>query len=366
MSDAAMSIGSNHLRRRELPTSLALGVLLAGFSVAPLVQGAQEQPPLIRLNGSGGLTAQPVFRAETKLVTLTFAFRPSAEQKRLKTRNAPDLRAEDIEILDNGIPQRLAVLKRAGTEETKLPTDVILLFDCGKCFRPYINPRDINLNLHLLDELQNVRISVYGFSDSAYRLIRPTRDVAQLTAAMANLSRIPNIQSIVPDAIVQTIQDAMTIPGSQPRMMVVFTGAACDCRTPPQRPRYDYAQVVGLAMEHDIELFSVLVQPPPPALPPSFPATRGAPDPLSMPRSVYPTSLGIGEATGGKDFSGYAVSEEVLQEVFRYVRSQVKSEYVAGFYRGAPSSAGGASHRIEVRLKSNIGEISGGVRAAVY
>jgi len=76
--------------------------------------------------------------------------------------------------------------------------------------------------------------------------------------------------------------------------------------------------------------------------------------------------LDIGPATGGKGFFRYAMPETVFREVFQYVRSQARSEYSAGFYPGVLSKAGRVSHRIEARLKSNIGEISGGVRTATY
>ena len=359
-----MSTGSNHLRRRQLPASLGLGVLLAGFCLAQPVGRSQKQAPPERLNDTEGVTARPTFLTETKLVTVTFTFRPSAKSTRLKTRNAPELGAEDIEILDNGVPQRLAVLERTGMVGASLPTDVILLFDYGRRLRQYIDPRRVNL--HFIDELESVRISIYGFSDFTYRLIRPTRDMAQLTAAIANLSRIPNVASTSADAILQTIQDSVTISGSRPRMMIIYSGAA---ERVCQMPRNDYEKVVELAEGYDIALFPVAIQPQIPSVRSASVDGRTAlrdPFPRSPDFSAVGPFLNIGPATGGKGFARYAVPQTVFQEVFKYVRSQARSEYIAGFYRGAPSSAGGASHRIEVRLKSNIGEVSGGVRTAVY
>jgi hypothetical protein len=55
-----------------------------------------------------------------------------------------------------------------------------------------------------------------------------------------------------------------------------------------------------------------------------------------------------------------------LDDVFKYVRSRARSEYSAGFYLGALSESGKVPHRIEVRLKRNIGEITGGVRETNY
>jgi hypothetical protein len=262
----------------------------------------------------------------------------------LKLRNAPELGVEDIEILDNGVPQRVAVLERARTGGARPPTDVILLFDCGRDFRPYINPRVVNF--HVFEELENVRFSIYGFSDSAYRLARPTADMAQLTAAMAkaNLSRIPFVPSIAEDAVIQTIQDAVTIRGSRPRMLVVFSNFTRNCKLQPAKAsQYRWEEVEGLAKYYDIALFPVVVSP----------------------RRLL-AFAGLGEATGGKTLPRYAVEENILQEVLKYFSTQKRSEYLAGFYPGASLETDGELHKIVVRLKGDLGEISGGARTAVY
>jgi hypothetical protein len=224
---------------------------------------------------------------------------------------------EDIEILDNGVPQRVAVLERTGKEGARPPTDVILLFDSGRDFRPNINPRIVNF--HVFEELE-------------------------LTVAMANLSRIPFVPSIVEDAVVQTIQDAVTIPGSRPRMLVVFSNFTRYCWLPQAKAsQYNWDEVEGLAKYYDIALFPVVASP--------------------RPLLVF---SGLGEATGGRTFSGYAVEDNILQEVLKYFRTQKRSEYLAGFYPSASLETDGELHKIVVRLKGNLGEISGGVRTAAY
>jgi hypothetical protein len=292
------------------------------------------------------LRSQRIFPAEKKLVTLTFTFHPSAEPKRLKTRYAPDLQAEDIELLDNGIPQPVAVFERTGTEGTHPPIDVILLFDSGRDSRPYMNPRVVNS--HVFEELENVRFSIYGFSDATYRLASPTGDMAQLSAAMANLSRVPFVASVAPDAIIQTIQDAVTIPASRPRMLVVFSGFTINGQFQPPhgKPQHSYDEAEGLAKYYDIALFPVVVLPRLPV--------------------GWARFAKFGEATGGKQFSVYSVPEGILQEVLEYYKTQARSEYVAGFYPSGSANTAEEPHKIEVRLKSNLGEITGGVRMTEY
>ncbi len=107
--------------------------------------------------------------------------------------------------------------------------------------------------------------------------------------------------------------------------------------------RYNWDQVEGLAKYYDIALFPVVVSP----------------------RHLL-AFAGLGEATGGKTLPGFAVEENILQEALKYFRSQKRSEYLAGFYPGASLEADGQLHKIVVGLKGNLGEISGGTRAAVY
>jgi hypothetical protein len=338
--------------------------VLAQFCLASPALYAQELQPPDRVKVPEGGRARPTFLTQTKLVTVTFTFRPSGKEKRLMTRNGLELGTDDIDILDNGIPRRIAVLQRTGMPEATLPTDVILLFDCSRRFRPHMDPHGVDF--HFLDELENVRLSIYGFGDSLHRLIRPSRDTASLAAAMTNLFRIPNYGDTEVNPIVQTIENAVTTPGSRPRMLIVYSGAvslAC------QMPRNDYAEAVKLAREYDIARFPVAVQPQTPSV---QPASVSGPDAIRNPipptRGFHPVSefLKIGPATGGKAFMRFATPKNVLDDVFKYVRSRARSEYSVGFYLGAFSDNGKAPHRIEVRLKRNIGELTGGVREMNY
>jgi VWFA-related protein len=338
--------------------------VLAQFCFASPALCAQELQPPDRVNPPKGGQARPTFLTQTKLVTVTFTFRPSAKQTRLMARNGLDLTPDDIEILDNGVPQTLAVLQRTGMPEATLPTDVILLVDCSRRFRPHIDSHGVNF--HFLDELENVRLSIYGFGDSLHRLVRPSRDTALLAAAMKDLFRIPNYGATDVNPIIQTMEDAVAIPGSRPRMLIIYSGAvsrAC------QMPRNDYAEAVRLAREYDIALFPVAVQPQTPSI---QPASVSGPDAIRNPvppaRSFAPVGefLKIGPATGGKAFTRFATPKNVLDDVFKYVRSRARSEYLAGFYLGALSESGKMPHRIEVRLKRNVGEITGGVRETNY
>jgi hypothetical protein len=353
------------MQRVSLCCAALFLAVLAQFCLAAPALCAQELQPPDRVNVPKGGSARPTFLTQTKLVTVTFTFRPSARQKRLMTRrNGLEFDPDDIEILDNGVPQRLAVLQRTGMPEATLPTDVILLFDCSRRFKPYIDPH--GMDFHFLDELENVRLSIYGFGDALHRLVRPTRDAAALAAGMKDLLRIPNYGATDGTPIVQTMEDAVTIPGSRPRMLIVYSGAVSHAS---QTPSDDYAEVVRLAREYDIAVFPVAVQPQTPSV---QPASVSGPDAIRNPipptRSFAPLTrfLRIGPGTNGKAFTRFASPQKILDDVFKYVRSRARSEYSAGFYLGALSESGKVPHRIEVRLKRNIGEITGGVRETNY
>ncbi len=344
----------------------ALGAVfcLSQLCLTPSVRATQEQPLPKPVEVPEKGISRPTFLTQTKLVTVTFTFRPSAKQKRLVTRNGLELALDDIEILDNGVPQSVAVLQRTGMPEATLPTDVILLFDCSRRFKPHIDSRGINF--HFLDELENVRLSIYGFGDSLHRLIRPSRNTVLLAAAMKDLLRVPNYGDTDVNPIVQTMEDAVTVPGSRPRMLIIYSGnVSLSC----QMPRNDYDEAVKLAREYDIALFPVGVQSQTPSVQPaSVSGPEAIRNPIPPSRGFGPVSgfLKIGPATGGKGFTRYATPKNVLDDVFKYVRSRARSEYSASFYLGAFSESGKVPHRIEVRLKRNIGELTGGVRETNY
>jgi hypothetical protein len=310
------------------------------------------------------LSSRPTFLTQTKLVTVSFTFRPSGKEKRLTTRSGLELGADDIEILDNGVPRPLALLERTGSPEATLPTDVILLFDCTRNFRSHVGAEAVDFRF--LDELENVGVSIYGFGDSLYRLIRPSRDKTQLALAMAYLPHIPNVGMTDLNPIVKTIQAAVALPDSRPRMLIIYSGAvAMACHM----PRNDYAEAVRLARQCDIALYPVAVQS-------QIPAVRSAavsghdaiqnPVPASRGYLAVNEFLRIGSPTGGKAFFRFTTPKAVLEDVFKFVRSQTASEYTAGYYLAGFSDTGAVSHKIEVRLKRNLGELTGGVRETKF
>jgi hypothetical protein len=127
-------------------------------------------------------------------------------------------------------------------------------------------------------------------------------------------------------------------------MLVVFSNFTSNCKLQAAKPsQHSWDEVEGLAKYYDIELFPVVVSP----------------------RRLL-AFAGLGEDTGGRTFPGYAVEENILQEVLKYFRAQKRSEYLAGFYPGASLETDGELHKIVVRLKGNLGEISGGARTAAY
>jgi hypothetical protein len=125
--------------------------------------------------------AVSVFHTQTNLALVTF---------RLKRGQAlPNLHAEDISIREDGIPQRVAFVERASA--VGVPNDVVLLFDCGLRTRNAccLNPRFISKRL--LEQYEHTRLSIYGFSDSLYRMLKPSRRVEQIEIAMDSLQRVP-------------------------------------------------------------------------------------------------------------------------------------------------------------------------------
>jgi VWFA-related protein len=298
---------------------------------------------------------EATFRVQTKLTLSTFEFHPARHHR------LADLRAEDITVLDNGIPQKVIVFEGARTVHGKVPTDVILLFDCSAQFRHIIDPGV--LGPHVLDELENVRITIYGFSDSTYRLIKPTADSVELNKAMKRLIDLPGVAPKAINPIIQTMDDAVSIPGSRPRIMLIFSGGngrAC------KMPRDNYKQTVARAIAYHIALFPVAIQPQQGAVDASVSGRKAirTPVPSSPGIGAVQRFLDIGKATGGEGIFRYATPMSIISEAIGQVASQSESEYTVGFY---PDLNKQGTHQIKVVLKRrDVGKLTGGGRTVVY
>jgi len=339
------------LMNRLTRAAIVMGGLIAVATGQMVPEAAAE---IHRLDRSDIGNPATLFKAQANLAVISFSFLAAKHVR------SGALGPEDIEILEDGVPRTVALLEGGASLRT-IPSDVILLFDSTPRFRPYLNA-DM-LKPSLLDELENVRISIYGFADSVYRLIKPSRNMEEIQKAMRALLSIPAGASAI-DPVIQTMRDATSDPGGRPRMMILFSGAAdLSCQIPIASQ-----ETIRSARELGIALYPVAVQPQPGGIvDSSISGHEAIRHPVPPSRSFAPTKrfLDLGPATGGKSFARFTTPGDILQEVFQHVSAQSRGEYTAGFYLTASQDP--KSHSVQVVLKDKRqGDILGGARTLVH
>lgn len=297
-------------------------ILIGGLVPFGISWSQTAQQPVVRLDHTEADT--PTYQSRTELAAISFRFLPE------RHRRPGPLQPEDVEILEDGVPQRVALLEGGDIPQPRISVDVILLFDCTPSFRPYIN---LNmLQPGLLDELENARISIYGFSDFVYRLIKPSGNMEDLQKAMNEIPLIPAVRIGPGDPIRETMHAAVQVPGSHPRILVIFTGPQTGVC---QRLLRVSEETVRVAKELGIALYPVAVIPQSPGTADASVSGRRAfrePVPKSNSFASARSFLALGEATGGRGFARLAMPSAIVSEVTRQIRLQTKGEYSAGYY----------------------------------
>jgi len=322
----------------------------AGSLFVPLPRSADAGNPVVS------------FRAETNLALIRFQAVPK------KGEFLTDLRPEDIVVKEDGVPRKIAVFEGGRFYPRTVPVEITLLFDCSGSMAVggLINPHVFGPSL--LDEFENVRLAVYGFSDGLSRLTTPTRDPEKLQAASTGILLVPHGGTPLFRSIGAVIREAAATPTTSAiRMVVIFS----DGEAYPPEDMELFEKTVHSAQELGVAL---------------YPATLEAESVRSTLVATVPvpawfegvvasaalnaaTSRGrfaeLGKLTGGQAFDDTA-SAEVLPRILRALGQQIRFEYVVGYYHPAGSGSG-KRHQAEVTWgPAARGEILGGTRTVVY
>lgn len=286
--------------------------------------------------------APATFRVDTKLALVHFQVSPTRGEF------ITDLRAEDIEIREDGVPQEIALFEGGRFYPRRLPVEITLLFDCSRSVQDAgkLNPNVFQRGL--LDEYENATLAIYAFSDKLVRLTGATRTPAELNAALETVGKFPAGKTPLFEYIIATMRE-MTAGGRDAlRILVVFSDGES---TRPGDEWLD-ADAVKAAKELGIAIYPVLLSRPDAA--------------ATMERQIVSVQkfLDLAKATGGEGTITLE-NDEVLPRVLRSVAVRVKFEYVAG-YR-PPAGTMRQQHDVQVvwRTKSR-GEIVGGTRVLVH
>jgi VWFA-related protein len=331
---------------------LSLGLSLSAQQAAPV---AEAQAPVFRTEASLALVRFHVVRKHSYV---------------------DDLKAEDVILLEDGLPRKFTVFEGGRLAPRTIPIEMILLFDTSGSVTSAGLLDPLAYKTALLDNLPGVRLSVCSFNSTLRRHCRPTRDPAALAAALgrvrdsrsgdadAQAEKIPlqlppgrkgRPATWLYEAIMAAGRDAAADPSAATRMLVVFSDGFPTTNTAPE-----YAATA--LSELGIPVYPVV-------LGHADIAERKADGGLGWPQmaELYMADFArMADLTGGRSFDPPAIDVAIVRQILAALGAQVLCEYAVGFQPGS-SSGEPRRHKLEVKLRSqDLGTLRGGVRTVIH
>jgi VWFA-related protein len=282
--------------------------------------------------------SSPTFRAEANLAQVQFQVTPKRGQA------IQALRPEDVEIREDGVPQKTRLFEVGRSYQTGVPVEIWLLFDSSNsmisvaALYPYV------FHTSLLDEYENVSIAMCAFSDDWVRFTKPTRDARTLYKAMQAVLAMPRGGTRLYGAIHDTVDNAAEGRPGAIRMVVIFSDGGASGTDHLEAPA-----ALRAAQERGVALYPISL-------------TTGA---LHGGAALGRTFAELGSKTGGQSFMRPA-ADAVVPYLLKFLAKDVlQYTYVAGYY--PDSSDKGTPHEAQVvLLKANEGRLNGGTRIVVH
>jgi VWFA-related protein len=294
-----------------------------------------------------------------------------------------NLRPEDIHLLEDGQPQKIAVFEGPGQSGKRtIPVEIILLFDVSLSV----------MNDNLLDSYSirdtllagfdgRVGISIYAFGGKFKKFTGPTNDIEKLKQALDGVWGFANLGTPLYESIVRAGKDAWETGGSNvARAMVIFSDGEATSKAKPELASKGAAQygvtLYPVVLGHTRAVNQAVNGGSGSGFPvggnrggsPNMPQNQqqaGRMDRLRDKEAQMEEFASIGAATGGRSFDPQAINTMVVKTILSAVVKAVRYEYVAGFY---PASSGERKpHKLEVKLlDKSKGKLTGGVATVVH
>jgi VWFA-related protein len=270
-----------------------------------------------------------------------------------------NLRPDEIELSEDGVPQKIAAFEGGAGRAGGTPVDIALLFDCSRSVEVAgaLDTRVFEQNI--LEEFENVRIGIYGFSEYLIRTTAPTRDVAALKKAADSVRTVTPGSTPLFGAIADTARDFGASARPVVRMMAILSDGESASIGDADESRD--GEAISAARESGIALYPVLLVKSAVTLF-STPTIRPTFDQSNLPSiSAF---MDLAPATGGRALSGF-MNTDVLPSILKSLATRIRGSYVAGYY--PEQSATPKPHKVEIALRDkHRGELYGGVRTVVH
>jgi VWFA-related protein len=316
-----------------------------------------------------------VFRTETNLAMVKFHIVQKGQY-------ADGVVPEDIQLLEDGRPRKIALFEGPGQAKRTVPVEVILLFDVSLSVM-YENLLDsYAIRDTVLAGLDGtVGVSVYAFGQKFQKFTGPTNRIETLKEALAAAFAFTNLGTPLYESIQKAAKDAWETGGPNvARAMVIFSDGEA---TTKQKP----ANAVKAANQYGVTLYPVVLGherarrqameggpgmggggfPGPGAQNrvPQIPQQSPRMDRLRDKEAQMEEFASIAEPTGGRSFDPPFINNTMIKAILAAVVGGVRCEYVAGFY--PPSEGEKKPHKLEVKLvNKSKGKLSGGLATVVH
>ncbi len=334
---------------RRAFTRVALACAFGGVRIGSAQKQPVPEPPEV------------IFRSDTGLALVRFHVIS-------KKQYVQNLRASDIEVLEDGVVQKLVVFEGPNGPNGRrtIPIELILLLDVSGSVMNEGMLDAFIMKETLLDGLGgDVKISVYAFASRVTRICALTNDLAKLKQAFEQVYKTKLGGSKIYESIMETARLASTGSATDvTRLMLIMSDGFATTNTPPKN-------AVQIANAYGISLYPMVLghEKITKQLQAENENNRNNQPRHSraMERELEIQSFAeLGELTGGRSFDPPMASSFIMRSILRTMAGQIMTQYVVGYNPGAPGETP-QKHKVTVRLRNkSLGKLVGGTRSVTH
>jgi VWFA-related protein len=318
--------------------------LTAAFAAAALATEAQSPEK------SGSV---PTFGTSTELVYVRFHVEK-------KGGYLDTLKPDQIRVLEDGRPQKIALLETPSTRERTIPPEVTLALDVSSSVMDERLLDESLVKEVLLASLgEQARVGLCAFGGSLHCFQTPTRDTGALLDGFQQALRFGWETRRQGTRLYASIADICRRPkeGEKAQRAVIIFSDGLD------NEGGKVQEAIQAAAEGDVRIYSLLLSQ-------AFQtSSRNAGFGGGVPnRSMYDYKKfelsRLAEETGGRAFEPGTVDPKSLAKILRAIATEISMENVVGYQ--PEGAASGQKHRVKVELADkSLGSIKDGERTLV-
>ncbi len=267
-----------------------------------------------------------LFRSDVRLVNL------SATIKGPDGRPVPGLRAEDFEVLEDGVPQKVDF---AGAEQVN--ANVAFLIDLSGSTLPErgILKNAVTRFLGILRPKD--KASLYAIAnDLFYVLARLSTDREAVTKVLGRLGRVSGSSPVYDCVWLSFAEELAKLPGERNALIVISDGLDSQMDSSGMGSETSFKKLRDALAQSEVLVYPVILDPF--ALAPSPSRTKTARERMGE----------VAEVTGGRLFPARSLAE--MTPVIDQVGEELRSLYSVA-YRPSNQEFNGEWRKVEVRLK---------------